>query len=534
MNRFRFSAVLILLSVFTAFAQEDAWIYFSDKPDAAFYLENPLQMLSQKALDRRSAQQISLDNVDVPIHPAYISQIASASGIIVLAQSKWLNAVHVRGSVSDINQLGNLSFVSSIGFANHALNPQGRTASQPSTQRPQSATADFNYGNSANQVEMLNAHLLHQQDFTGSGVTIAVFDTGFPGVDTAAPFARLRDNGHILGTHDFVHDLENAYSGASHGTSVLSALGGFADGQLVGTAPDADYYLFATEDVLSENPVEESYWAEAAEVADSLGVDIISSSLGYRNYDNPDYTYTFEHLDGQTSFITRAAEIAFSKGIIVINAAGNSGGNTASPWILAPSDGAHVLAIGSVDASENYSPFSSVGPTADGRIKPDLAAKGSGTFVSDASGGINSGNGTSYATPVLAGAVACLWQALPDLTNQEIVDLVKSSSDQYSNPDYLKGYGVPDFSLALESALSVQGHQEEKVFVYPNPVSDRFYLSDASVATTSFWLSDAAGRLVLKGISEASGNDVSGLRSGVYFYELVREGKTIRGKLIKN
>ncbi|NMH27888.1 S8 family serine peptidase [Flavobacterium silvaticum] len=525
---------LLLLFQFSGYSQQDAWVYFSDKPDVDFYFANPLQMLSQRSLDRRSVQNIPLDEKDVPVHPEYVTGLTQSPGITVMAVSKWLNAAHVRGEVADISALASLTYVSAVDFADNSLDASNRVRPQiphsQRTQQVQQTQADFPYGGSANQIQMLNGQLLHQQDFTGSGMQIAVIDAGFPGVDSAAPFQRLHDNNLILGGYNFVNNSTDFYVGGNHGTYVLSTLGGYAENQLVGTAPDASYYLLVSEDVSSENPVEESYWAEAAEMADSLGVDVITTSLGYRPFDNPAYSYTYADMDGQTTFISRAAEIAFTRGMIVVVSAGNSGGSD-DPHIWAPSDAEHVLSIGAVDATENYAGFSSTGPSADGRIKPDMAAQGQASTVSGTDGTIFTLNGTSFAAPILAGMITCFWQAAPDKTNQEIVDLVKQSCDQFASPDYLKGYGIPDFGQAL--ALSVNQILASRIHPYPNPVSTSFYFDLPANASGHLKLYNNLGQLVFE--KEVSNNpiDVSGLSSAMYFYQLQTSDQRINGKLIK-
>ncbi len=283
-----------LISGLTAFSQiEDAWVYFKDKPNSQTYLDNPLTMLTQRALDRRNTQNILLDLKDVPIYQPYMDQISVATGISIKAKSKWLNCVHVRGLQANINALKSLTtVVDHIDFANHTLNTSkiklAKSKFNPIHKTLQT-NVSFSYGTSTNQIQMLNGILLHQSNFTGLGKIIAVLDAGFPGVDSAQPFQRLRDNNQILGGYNYVNKSTNFYSGDSHGTSVLSLIGGFTDGQLVGTAPDAQYYLYVTEDATSENPVEESNWVEAAEEADRMGADIITTSLGYFAFDNAAY-----------------------------------------------------------------------------------------------------------------------------------------------------------------------------------------------------------------------------------------------------
>ncbi|MFY7756964.1 MAG: peptidase S8, partial [Flavobacterium stagni] len=249
-------------------AQEDARIYFTDKPNAQAYLDNPLSMLTQRALDRRVAQNISLSLNDVPVETAYIDAVSNANGIEYKAQSKWMNCVHVRGSVQDIQALTALPFVDHVEFANPALNSKSSQPSQPLvTSKTNEVQVSYNYGNATSQVQMLNTHLLHQADFTGAGKIIAVLDSGFLGVDTATPFQRLFSNNLILGGYNYVAQSSNVFDLHNHGTMVLSAMGAFSDGQLIGTAPNAQYYLYVTEDVSEENPVEESYWVQAAEEA---------------------------------------------------------------------------------------------------------------------------------------------------------------------------------------------------------------------------------------------------------------------------
>ena len=533
------SKIYLLLLVFvsmTAFAQEDAWVYFNAKPNSAFYLSNPLTMLTQRSLDRRAAQGIALDIKDVPVNQPFIDQVEAANGITVLAQSKWLNAVHVRGTQAQINTLDALSFVDHIDFANRNLNLAGKTTT-PKRIRKVNKTFEtdvvFNYGNSANQIEMLNGHLLHQQNYTGSGKIIAVMDGGFPGVDTAAPFSRLRDNSQILGGYDYVNRSTDFYSGISHGTLVLSTMGGFKDGQLVGTAPDASYYLFITEDGENEGPLEESLWVEAAEEADRLGVDIITTSLGYSNFDNPDYSHTYEDMNGTTTYISRGLDIAFSRGMICVVSAGNEGNNDWH-YITAPADAINALTIGAVNASGNYASFSSQGPSFDGRVKPDVVAKGQGATVSNATGNITTANGTSFSGPIIAGMVASFWQALPNKTNAQIMQLIKESASIYTTPNEELGYGIPDFASALEDALGTRTFSNATFTVYPNPASSHVFVAVPS-GFAHIALYNSLGQKVLEQNVSGQNESVSldRINPGIYFYSVESNGLSQIGKLIK-
>lgn len=530
--------IAALFFSFVAISQEDAWVYFTDKPNAQTFLDNPLTMLSQRALDRRTAQGIALNLQDPPIHQPYIDQVTASTGITVLAKSKWLNALHIQGTLADIQNLTNLAFVDHVSFANRALNTSGKAANEIKksyTNKFLDVQTNFNYGASATQVQMLNAHFLHQQNFTGSGKMVAILDAGFPGVNTKAPFQRLRDNNLILGGYDFVNDNPNPYTGYLHGTEVLSDMGGYTSGQLVGTSPDAQYYLFITEDVNSESPIEESNWVEAIEMADSLGVDVVNSSLGYFAYDNPNYSYTYADMNGQVSFASRAADIAFSKGMIVVVSAGNSG-SSADPHIGVPADAVNALAIGAVNSTEIKANFSSIGPSADNRIKPDLMAMGVNATVATPSGSISTNSGTSFAGPILAGAITSFWSAFPNKTNAEIVQLVKASADRYASPDNNYGYGIPDFQLAYNNALLSSSNFTAGHFsIYPNPAQRQLnVLFPDAVDKAEIVFYNSLGQQVLqKEIQNNTEISLDNLNSGVYIYKITSDKVSQSGKLIK-
>lgn len=527
---------LILTSL--GFSQEDAWVYFANKPDTAYYLSNPLEMLSQRALDRRVAQSIPLDNLDVPIHEPYVTQVANNIGISVLAQSKWLNAIHVRGSQQAIQYLDTISFVAQIQFANAALNTNssGRFQQMASVAKNLDTEVTFQYGNSANQVTMMNGHLLHQNDFTGTGKIIAVMDNGFLGVDTGLPFQRLFTNNLLLGGYNFVLRNDAIYSGGSHGTLVLSTMGGFQENQLIGSAPDAQYYLFVTESNTYENPLEESLWVEAAELADSLGVDIINTSLGYSTFDNPAYNYSYVDMNGITTFISRGAAIAASRGMICVTSAGNSG-NSSWQYITTPADAINTLTVGAVNSEGNYASFSSIGPSADNRIKPDVVAQGVGAMVATSTGTIGGANGTSFSSPITAGLVACLWQSLPNLTNTEILQLIRESASIYSAPTAQLGYGIPNFYAAYQNGLLLSAEAiSSNVFkIYPNPFENEItiaFLNDFD--SGNFILYNATGQVVQQQFIQANQTiSLTQLQSGLYFYSFQTASEHKKGKLIK-
>ena len=535
--------ILFFLISFYGHSQEDAWVYFRDKPNAQYYFDNPLQMLSQRSLDRRTNQNIVLDLKDVPIYQTYVDQIIASIGIQVKAKSKWFNAVHVRGAFADIQNLTGLTFVDHIYFANRTLNISGKISNSSKTttvynvNKVLETNTTFDYGNSDNQIHMLNADYLHQQNFTGSGKIIAVMDAGFPNVDVGSAFQRLRDNNQILGGYNFVDRNANFYTRNSHGTMVLSTMGGFQASQLVGTAPDSNYYLFITEDADTENPVEESNWVEAAEMADSLGADIITTSLGYFDYDNPNYSYTYNDMNGITSYISKGADIAFSRGMICVASAGNSGGSL-NPHIGVPADAINIVAVGAVRSDRIYATFSSIGPSFDGRVKPDVMAQGLNAVVATVAGTIGTASGTSFSGPIMAGAIASFWQAVPNLSNQQVLDFVKQSADSFTNPTNQYGYGIPNFQLALNAAqLSISNSPKERFLVYPNPVSDKLFISfPNSLEEVQLSFYNTLGQIIFqKKIQKSEGFiSLENLNSGIYFYRINSNSFVQIGKIIKN
>lgn len=529
---------MFLLQTIVTLGQEDAWIYFSDKPNSASFLLNPISELSQRSIDRRTAQKIAIDIKDAPVYQAYIDQVSATNGIVVLAKSKWLNALHIRGSIDDIRALATLYFVNDVQFADYALNANNKLL------RPQIKNAaaknlntniDFNYGSSNNQISMLSGQLLHQQNFTGLGKIIAVLDAGFPSVNSSQPFARLRDNNKILGGYNYVSRSSDFYTANSHGTLVLSTMGGYAENQLVGTAPDASYYLFVTEDAATENPIEESLWVEAAEEADRLGADIINTSLGYFDYDNPNYSHTYSRMNGVTTFISRGANVAFTRGMVVVVSAGNSG-NSSNPNIAAPADAINVLTVGAVDANRTYASFSSRGPSFDARIKPDVMAKGQSATVATVSGRIGTSSGTSFSGPIIAGMVACLWQALPNKTAAEIMQIIKQSSDNFATPNANYGYGIPNFSTAIINNIPNVDPTENQLKIFPNPTSSliNFALTD-SQKNSVLTIYNFMGQLMLKKDFSLAKNEINlnNFPSGTYLYNLENNNQRASGKIIK-
>jgi len=533
---------LLLISQYLVFAQtQEAWVYLADKENVQTSIDNPLTILTQDAIDRKNAHGVVIDERDVPVNESYISQLEMQTGITVKAKSKWFNAVHVRGTEADINTLSNLGFVKSIDFADKSLNT-GRTSQSKNKFSVEESQVNFMYGSTQNQVEMINVDALHLQDFAGEGMVIAVLDASFTNVNTMAAFQGLRDDGRLLGGYDFVDGTNDVYafnpSGISHGTMVLSTMAGFVQDEYVGTAPNASYYLFRTEDVYRENPVEMSYWVEAAERADSLGVDVINSSLAYKDFDGSNYDYTAAEMDGHTTFISKGANIASEKGLLVVNSAGNSGFNDGGHGgIWAPADAPGVLSIGAVDANGNIAGFSSRGSDYQSTLKPDVVAQGQAAYIVDKNELIASYNGTSFSSPITAGGVTCLWQALPNATNTEIMDYVRQSASQYATPDYNYGYGIPDFELALTIGFSAQEEKVTELKLFPNPATSTLFVKiPPDIENSIITIFDVSGKIIMqKSIMDSADSvDVSSIASGLYLVSFKSKQLSKTFKLIKS
>jgi subtilisin family serine protease len=293
--------------------------------------------------------------------------------------------------------------------------------------------------------------------------------------------------------------------------------------------------LFVTEDSSSENPLEESLWVEAAEMADNLGVDVINTSLGYFGYDNPNYSHTYSDMNGTTAFISRGANIAFSRGMVVVVSAGNSA-NSANVHIGAPADAIQVLTVGAVDSARNYASFSSIGPSFDGRIKPDVMAQGLNAVVSNPSGTIVTNSGTSFSGPIIAGMVASFWQAFPTFTNAQIVQIIKESADHFTNPNPQYGYGIPNFQLALTNALSSMQFHSDLILVYPNPVKDVVSFSIPTIGSyKEISIYNSLGQMVVyqSSLNQIQNISLQSLESGIYFYKIAVANETKIGKIIK-
>ena len=481
--------VLILLSCFIAsllaaqtITPNTYWVQLKDKKGTAFSIDKPDAFLSARALQRRARQHIAIDETDLPVSKVYLDTLKKR-GLEIVHTSKWLNGATVRTSdTALIRKVAGLSFVALVQLTKPGSTT--KSASNKFSSEESNAYDPEKYGNALTQLTQLNGQYLLLVGFRGRGICIAILDGGFYNADKIAAFDSLRNSNRILGTRDFVDPKSNIYDQSYHGMSVLSCMGGNIPGSLIGTAPDASYYLFRTEDVTSEYLIEEDNWTAAAEYADSLGVDVINSSLGYSQFNDAKMDHTYTDLNGKTTRVTKAANMAFQKGILVFASAGNEGSNA---WkrIIAPSDGENVIAVGAVDKNGLRVSFSSVGPAYKGAVKPNVAAMGSGTTLVTSNQVIGSASGTSFSAPVLAGMGACLLQANPYCSVRQIKLAIEQSASQYSKPDSLIGFGIPDFQkadmyLKINSTTTLSA--ESGWSVYPNPFSDYIVLKNNGIS----------------------------------------------------
>lgn len=537
MNRLLFLLVFILVS-FIANSQDGYYsVKFKDKASVSEL--NPSQFLSERAIARREKSGIGILHEDYPINTAYIEQIINIEGVKLKNKLKWTNEITL--SVTDVNSISKiqeLPFVKSVRFICGFPN-SNRSISKIQKLEEGSFTPD--YGKSKTQLEMISMTELQRKGFLGKGMLIAVFDAGFRRVDTMQNFQSLWKNNQIVGQKDFVNQLDSVFYGSNHGMSVLSTMAINLNGEMIGSAPSANYFLMLTEDSQSESLIEEYNWAEAAEFADSLGADVINSSLGYTVFDDSTTNHTYADLDGNSTVITKAANMAFEKGILVVNSAGNSG-NKDWYYIGAPADGYGVLSIGAVDAAEKIAAFSSKGPTYLGVTKPDVCAMGSRVYIVNANSDVDISFGTSFSGPIIAGSAACLWQAHPEMSNNDLMKVIRQSAHLYHTPNNDYGYGIPNFNQALTIAQEIQFSQDkdkgliESFLIFPNPAKDFTKVEFVNLKDTqnsSIEIYNSIGQqLILNNFLARQGHntievDCSEFQAGTYIIRLVIGGQKL-------
>lgn len=516
-------------------------VYFPDKKDSPYSVEQPNDYLSQKAIDRRIKSGYQITEEDFPVNANYLDSLIKYNAKPFYT-SRWFNAAIVQVEQEVVDEITGKSFVSQVEY----VAPGAQYPDVPSEQNlSYVANEPSGAGSTADQLNMLSAKSMHADGYTGEDVWVAVLDAGFLGTNESAVFKDLFETNRILDMEDFVTGGKDVFKYVDHGTKVLSCLAANYNDQVVGTGYGVNISLYVTGDDAQfedEFRIEEFNWVIAAEKADSAGVDIISSSLGYNTFEDSSMDYTRAQLDGETAIVTIGAEKASERGVLVINSAGNSGND---PWELVtfPADGKNVLSVGGVSLTKSRSSFSSLGPTADNRIKPDVTALATGTVVVNGSGNITQNNGTSFSCPLVTGLAAGLWQAMPELTNLQLKELIINSASQVNNPDNSLGYGIPNYNVAVGKVLALGPTNEEHLSIFPNPVSgDKVWLkASASTGThdIAIQIYNTFGKVVVSdqrhaaNLSEGIEIDLAGLTKGLYILSIIGQGNYNGIKLLK-
>ena len=441
-------AFLLTLSA----SEENTYNYrvsLNDKVGTTYSIDKPEEFLSEKAIERRNRQQLLVDETDLPVSQVYVDEL-KATGAKLVTSSKWNNTVVLEVSdtllMEDISKKSFVTGVKKVWVSLDSIPP--RNMKRKKEVKNKVEKTDCYYGNALRQIEIHGGDSLHAAGFAGNGMHVAVIDAGFYNADEIKFFRKM----NLLGTRDFVNPNSDIYAENAHGLMVLSCMAANLPKVFVGTAPEASYWLLRSEDNDSEQPIEEDYWAAAIEFADSVGVDVVNTSLGYYEFDEGFPAYRYRDLDGHYSLMSHSASMAADKGIVVVCSAGNSGDD---PWkkVTPPGDSENVLTVGAVNKNLVNARFSSIGNSADGRIKPDVMAVGVSSVVTGTDGSVSKGNGTSFASPIMCGVVTCFWQACPWLTAKEVIEAVRQVGDRVDYPDNIYGYGVPNLWKAYQKEL---------------------------------------------------------------------------------
>lgn len=516
------------------------WVGFTDKAGSPYSIENPSDYLSPRALERHARLGIAIDSLDLPVNPAYTDALRQTGGM-VWTVSRWLNGaiLYAADSTGMDSLLRALPFVSEVKY--FGTTDLTRTEVNewyyefPAEALPFDTLHGPEYYNlSYPNIQPLNGFRMHQAGYEGEGILIGVCDGGFAGVDTVEAFELLRTEGRLVATRDFVYGGDRVYDIHSHGTRVLSTMATNLPGVYVGTAPKASYALCRTEDVHYESPAEEFLWTAGVEYLDSLGADVVNSSLNYYRFDDTTWNYTPDALDGHTAYISRAAYTAATRGILVVVSSGNEGALEA-PNIGMPSDGPLALTVGSIDQFGNRSYFSSFGPTADGRLKPDVMAPGDDIWVFNPSGKVQRCSGTSFSCPIMAGMAACLMERHPTLRPAAWCDSIRAWGDRAAQPDNEYGYGTPDFSLALRTrpGAAIDNAGAPGLTLTPNPATDWVEIGGIDITpATQITLYDNSGR-ALPCPLDGTRLDISSLPRGIYLLRITSHKASHKAKIIR-
>lgn len=537
-----------------AFAQIGPDLYFiefTDKNNTPYSLDNPLEYLSQRAIDRRQAQNIAIDSLDLPANPSYIAALQEL-GLEIVNPTKWLNGTTVR--TNDYNlvlQARNLPFVKStprfeidtVETAKKVGKAMMVTGKHPSTNIIAPKYTDSEYGLSYNQIALHNGHLLHAEGFKGEGMLIAVTDGGFTNADQMRSLEYLRNSGRIVATRDFAYNGSTVYGHHVHGSMVLSIMAGYLPGEYIGCAPEADYILITSECDDYEEIIEEFNWVSAIEYADSMGADLANVSLGYVDFDSERYNHSREDMDGHTNPSSIGANIAASRGMMIVVAAGNSGQyENGHVWIGAPSDAYDIVTVGAIDVHEDCAPFSSYGFVEANRIKPDIASVGWDTYVDYVNDSIDVGSGTSFATPLSTGLIACFWQKFRDKTSTEIREALFAAARPTvptwdeditlttGTPNIHTGRGIVDFEVASNLLSEItEAHAPFGIELYPNPTSDIVTINLNSDKKAQLSIFSSNGRLLdyKKNVSHEAKYNFAKYPAGKYIVSLSIDNKVV-------
>lgn len=530
--------LFIILTSFSLNAQELFRATLTDKANSPYSISQPSSFLSVKAIQRRANQNVDITLTDIPVNTNYLDSL-KLYGATIITKSKWLNTV-----VFSINDTNNIQHIKQLPFIKDVVKVKPVITSKTNSNKLENYVNSLDYGAANEQIDIMEGSFLHDAGYLGQGILIAVIDAGFDQVDNIDFFDRLWNNSQLKGVKNIVNNDANVFTHHHHGTAVLSTMAAYKSGEMIGTAPYANYLLIRSEDAAAEYIAEEDFWVAAAEYADSAGAWIINSSLGYTEFDDSTYNHTYNDMDGNTTVITKGADIAASKGILVVNSAGNSG-NKNWRYIGAPADGDSVLTIGAVDKNGSIAVFSSVGPTSDNRLKPNVCGVGALSTVLTTAGDVAASNGTSFSSPIIAGMAACLWQAYPTKTNMEIYKAIEESAHLYNYPNNTYGYGIPNFKQAYFNLAGINVEDENRdeiVLLYPNPTKnniDYVYYS-ANTQQIEVAIIDVAGKKMSsktynlrKGQILSSTLSLATYAQGIYFLTVFNSKNKVVKKITK-
>lgn len=509
------------------------YVQLKDKNNTPYTIHEPETFLSERAISRRKRLGIAIDSTDLPVNPAYIQQIAD-KGVKIHSTSRWMNGITILCSdtsvVSQIRAFGFVSFVEYTGLEGEnsiQLSKISKTTASVSSQKVvhNTTTESIPYGSTKSQTEQINADAMHQEGYFGQGIEVAVIDAGFKSVDVNRAFDSLRTNHQLLDTYNVIYPDSNVYIAHEHGANVLSIMSGNLSGEFLGIAPKASYRLILSEYSPTEYLCEVDFWVRAIEYADSTGSDLVNSSLGYAYFDDSNLNFSYADMNGEVSRASRAAEMAANKGMVICASAGNEALHTWK-YIGSPADADKILAVGAVESDSTNSTFSSFGPASDGRIKPDVSAQGTSTSYVNYNGTVTYGNGTSYSSPIIAGAMTCLLEYIYKnnkvLQIEDLLDIVRANSHFYYSPDPQQGYGIPDFGkimieIGSNNSLTTSSGSDTKFFVikygYINLRPE--YITDKN---NTLGIYDPLGRLLKS--STGSSIDIHNLEPGIYILKL--------------